>query len=132
MGGMEKPMTITQKKFYKNLLIKKLRELTSNIAEKRVTGIQEFEEPEADIYDVCSQSYSKEQIFLLCERDLVLLSQVEGALNKIEAGNYGLCEQCEAPINEKRMKAVPWVRYCIECQSKMEDEAAAWGISLNI
>jgi DnaK suppressor protein len=123
--GREKPMTRTQKRIYKNLLIKKLKELSSNIAEKRVTGLQEFEEPEADIYDVCSQSYSKEQIFLLCERDLRLLSQVEGALNKIETGNFGLCEQCESPINEKRLKAVPWVKYCIECQNKMEDEAAA-------
>jgi DnaK suppressor protein len=123
--GGEKPMTSAQKKIYKNLLLKKLRELTSNIAEKRVTGLLEFEEPEADIYDVCSQSYSKEQVYLLCERDLTLLSQVEGALNKIEAGDYGLCEQCEALINEKRLRAAPWVRYCIDCQGKMEDEAAA-------
>jgi len=118
-------MTLAQKKYYKNMLIKKLSELTSNIADKRVSGLQEFEESESDIYDVCSQSYSKEQIYLLCEKDLRLLSEVEQALNKIDSGSYGLCEECEDPINEKRLKVVPWVRFCIQCQSKLEDDAAA-------
>jgi len=116
-------MTSAQKKVYKNMLIKKLRELNSNLAGKRVMGLQEFDESEADVYDLCCQSYSKEQLFSLCERDLQLLNLVENALGKIEKGSYGLCEQCEEPINEKRLKAVPWVRFCIDCQTK--DEAAA-------
>lgn len=124
-SGKGEAMTATQKKLYKSLLLNKLKELNSQIAEKRETGLKEFEELEADIYDVCSQSYSKEQIYSLCERDLRLLEMVKKALIKVEGKNFGLCEECQQPINEKRLKAVPWVRYCLECQNKMEEEVAA-------
>ena len=118
-------MSSAQKKLYKRFLINKLNELTSQIAEKRETGLKEFEVLEADIYDVCSQSYSKEQIYSLCERDLRLLEMVKTALNKVDGKDFGLCEECQEPINEKRLNAVPWVKYCLECQSRVEEEVAA-------
>lgn len=118
-------MTATQRKTYKNILLNKLKELTSTISGKREAGLKDFEEVEADVYDVCAQAYSKEEYYSLCERDLQVLAMVKAALEKINTDAYGLCEECEKPINEKRLKALPWVKYCIRCQSRMEEGVAA-------
>jgi DnaK suppressor protein len=54
------------------------------------------------------------------ERTYRLLRQVDFALARIECGTYGLCARCESPIGEKRLKAVPWALYCIECQESVD------------
>src|ERR1044071_3979016 len=49
------------------------------------------------------------------------LRQVEEALDRMNAGDYGICLACEEPIAPKRLRALPWARYCVTCQ----DSAAA-------
>jgi len=46
------------------------------------------------------------------------LSEVEHALDKFEAGNYGTCENCGQPISPARLEAQPAARHCINCASK--------------
>jgi RNA polymerase-binding transcription factor DksA len=50
-------------------------------------------------------------------RDRVLLTSVEAALTRIHEGTFSQCLNCEQEINAKRLEAIPWVRYCITCQS---------------
>jgi len=49
-----------------------------------------------------------------------LLWQVEHALNKFSQGVYGLCEACGAPIDRARLKVLPYVVYCLDCQARAE------------
>jgi DnaK suppressor protein len=58
------------------------------------------------------------------ELDLVLSAQARGAvveidraLAKIDAGNYGVCEQCGQPIPQARLKALPYAALCVACKS---------------
>jgi len=44
------------------------------------------------------------------------------ALQKISEGGFGDCERCGEPISEKRLEALPFARYCIECQRAVEEE----------
>lgn len=44
------------------------------------------------------------------------LRLVEEALDRLDAGDYGICLACEEPIAEKRLRALPWARYCVTCQ----------------
>ncbi|HZN16046.1 MAG TPA: TraR/DksA C4-type zinc finger protein [Acidimicrobiales bacterium] len=46
------------------------------------------------------------------------LDEVVAALSKIEAGTYGLCENCGKPIAPARLEAKPAARFCIDCASK--------------
>lgn len=48
----------------------------------------------------------------------VSLYNVNRALKKIEEGNYGLCEKCNAPINPDRLKAFPSATSCMKCKEK--------------
>jgi DnaK suppressor protein len=44
------------------------------------------------------------------------LRLVEEALDRLDAGDYGICLACDEPIAEKRLQALPWARYCVACQ----------------
>jgi RNA polymerase-binding transcription factor DksA len=46
------------------------------------------------------------------------LEEIEHALEKFDAGTYGLCEVCGAPIAEARLEAMPAARTCIACKSQ--------------
>ena len=50
------------------------------------------------------------------DRDSQLLRKVRTALARIADGSYGVCLHCEEEINPKRLAAVPWTAYCIQCQ----------------
>jgi DnaK suppressor protein len=48
------------------------------------------------------------------------LTDVDGALRRIEAGGYGRCEECGREIDPARLEALPWARRCLPCQRKLE------------
>jgi RNA polymerase-binding transcription factor DksA len=48
------------------------------------------------------------------------LAAVQKALDRLEAGRYGICEICGKPIAEARLEAMPAARYCIEDQGRLE------------
>ena len=52
------------------------------------------------------------------ERDELHLSQIEGALKRIDAGSFGTCQSCGNPIALERLEALPWAADCIDCHSK--------------
>ena len=74
----------------------------------------------ADVADRAASSYNKEFLFHQSNNDRQLLQMVEGALARIREGTFGQCISCGEEINPKRLEAVPWTRFCIECQEKME------------
>ncbi|MBI2682035.1 MAG: TraR/DksA family transcriptional regulator [Acidobacteriales bacterium] len=73
-----------------------------------------------DIADRAANSYTKEFLFHQSNNERQLLQMVEGALARIREGSFGECIHCGNEINAKRLEAVPWTRYCIACQEKME------------
>lgn len=73
-----------------------------------------------DIADRAASSYTKEFLFSQSNNDRQLLQMVESALLRIREGVFGECVSCGNEINAKRLEAVPWTRYCIECQEKLE------------
>lgn len=59
--------------------------------------------------------------FVALERNSIEYTQlrlIEDALQRIDSGSYGNCLACEEPLPEKRLRAIPWARYCIPCQEE--------------
>ncbi len=83
-------------------------------------GKESGHEASEDIVDRANNAYQREFMFNLSGSERRLLRQVEGALERLELGDYGTCDHCRKPIGAKRLKAVPWARYCVECQEKEE------------
>ena len=52
------------------------------------------------------------------------LRLVDEALDRLDSGDYGLCLQCEEAIPAKRLRALPWARYCVPCQESASREGA--------
>ena len=74
-----------------------------------------------DAADLAVQSYQKELMFLQGTQGHAQLGQVRQALDRLEEGTFGECQQCGEKIGERRLEAVPWTSYCIACQEKIEN-----------
>jgi DnaK suppressor protein len=75
-----------------------------------------------DMADAASNSYNVDILMSISDNDLNLLKDIDNALDKIKAGTYGICEECEEKISEKRLEANPVARYCITCKRMMEEK----------
>jgi len=53
--------------------------------------------------------------------DYSQLLQIEEALERLERGGYGTCEGCQEPIPARRLDALPWARYCVDCQHRLDE-----------
>jgi DnaK suppressor protein len=51
-------------------------------------------------------------------------ADIEHALEKVEQGEFGACERCGQPIETGRLEALPFVRYCLECQEIVDRDGA--------
>lgn len=101
---------------------KKLEELKRE-AEARLKDKKNMDMPEAEVgdpIDVAGQSMDKEILFELSGNSHNTIGQIDAALRKIEKGIYGRCEICRQPIPKKRIKALPFARYCVHCQRSSE------------
>ena len=100
----------------------KLEALKSDAAAK-IQEKKDLDMPEAEVgdpIDQASQSLDKEILFEMTDNDHQMIEQIESALRRIEKGNYGICEACRCHIPTKRLKALPFARYCVNCQTTSE------------
>jgi DnaK suppressor protein len=78
----------------------------------------------ADEMDRLQQQVTREMAIRRLDNTAKLLKSVHAALDRIEDEMYGVCLRCEEPIAEKRLKAIPWASYCVNCQEAMDRERA--------
>jgi len=60
----------------------------------------------------------KEQSVMVNQK--ALLTLVENALQRLENGTYGLCQQCGEAIAPRRLEALPWAERCVRCEAQLE------------
>jgi RNA polymerase-binding protein DksA len=65
-------------------------------------------------------TFERERDLSLSENVKDILKRVNEALDRIESGNYGICEICGSPIPEERLQALPYANLCIACKQKEE------------
>ncbi|MGE0787483.1 MAG: TraR/DksA family transcriptional regulator [Sandaracinaceae bacterium] len=73
-----------------------------------------------DEVDLASTEYIQSFALRLRGRDRKFIDKIELALRKVEAGEFGLCEECEEPIGRKRLEARPETTLCIRCKEDQE------------
>jgi len=101
---------------------KKLEEMRSNLISKIKHGTSIPEEERTDIVDFSSFEKMRYVESISSSLDLNTLKLIERAIEKIDAGTYGICENCGEPISRERLEEVPYVIYCVDCQEKLELE----------
>jgi len=105
---------------YRRLLEEKKSSLSVELAKARDAEEETTEESTQDIADKAVSSYTREFLYSLSDGDRTTLLQIDEALDRIGEGTYGLCANCSAPMAEKRLMAVPWTPYCIDCKELSE------------
>jgi RNA polymerase-binding protein DksA len=84
---------------------------------------EETEEPtfqDNHLGDLATATFDREMASSLEENSTHVLGEIDGALERIEAGTYGICARCGNPIGEERLGALPWATLCIDCKRKQE------------
>ncbi|MGH9592788.1 MAG: TraR/DksA family transcriptional regulator [Bryobacteraceae bacterium] len=106
--------------YYRKKLQAKREDLQHNIARTEEEGRAADDDPTVDLADKAANSYTKEFLFGKTNVDRNLLQLIEEALKRIRTGTFGLCANCEEEMQQKRLDAVPWAKFCIACQEKQE------------
>jgi DnaK suppressor protein len=107
--------------FKKQLLSQKVL-LLGGISTK-MKGSPKTGDPEGgDVCDIASSDRERELTLRLSERGREKLKEIEEALERIEDGSFGTCEQCEAKIPKGRLKVLPFSTTCVACKSKQEKQ----------
>ena len=71
--------------------------------------------------DMASDAYDRDFSLNLATKEQRILYEIEEALRRLKEDTFGSCESCERPINKVRLRALPYARHCIKCQSKKEE-----------
>ena len=73
--------------------------------------------------DMADQASGNNEVHIqlkLKQTDAKILQAIEEALQRVEAGTYGLCRDCGQMIADARLDAIPWTRVCIACKEKQK------------
>ncbi|MBT2479059.1 TraR/DksA family transcriptional regulator [Streptomyces sp. ISL-94] len=73
-----------------------------------------------DQADTGTKNITRESELALAANASSMLEQSQRALERLEAGTYGLCENCGQPIGKARMQAFPRATLCVDCKQKQE------------
>ena len=110
---------------YRKMLERKAEEVRRSMSAQKAAQVVARLDIPSDEGDL-SQQHHEEWIFLNRNTiDMKLLREVSAALHRIEQESYGICLECEEPIAQKRLEAVPWARYCVVCQEAVSKRVAA-------
>ena len=74
----------------------------------------------SNIADDAVQSYDRQLMMGLGEKEFEKLRLVEEALGKLDEGQYGICLKCKELISEERLTVIPFASYCVDCLELIE------------
>lgn len=120
IGNLSRDMDKKKLDTFKKRLEERQQALRKMVSRTEEDGRIADQDSAQDIADRAANSYTKEFLFSQSNNDRQFLNMVETALQRIREGTFGECVNCGNEINPKRLEAVPWTRYCIECQEKKE------------
>ncbi len=107
-------------KKFRELLDLRKKEILDQAESTKEKGIAFDPDDLPDEVDLASSEADQSMNLRLRDRERVLLRKVEKAIEKIEKGEYGTCENCGEDIEVKRLEARPVADLCIRCKEEQE------------
>ena len=108
--------------FREKLLVMR-RELAGDVSTLREEGLALGTDGTQDMGDDAANTYARQMLLGMSERERGMLRENDQALDRIDDGSYGECEDCGEEIGEARLKAVPYATLCVECKADREGRA---------
>jgi len=94
----------------------------ANLAKTDVHDMKTIIDSAVDELDLSFLNQNKEIDCTLISNYNERLKHIENAIDRLSEGSYGACQKCGEPIPEKRLEALPFALYCIQCQKKKEEK----------
>ena len=94
--------------------------IVGEVQEKYKSPQDHLTEQVADIADDAVQSYERQLMMGLGEKEFEKLRLVEEAIEKLDEGQYGICLECEELISEERLTVIPFASHCVDCLELIE------------
>jgi len=113
-------MNKKEKDFFVRLLEKEKERVFKNISYAREVIEKGEKGVPTHIADYGTDEFEKDLEVGLSNSESKILEEINIALKKIQEGKYGICERCKKPISKERLKALPYARFCIKCQTERE------------
>lgn len=108
-------------------LKKEKAELLEKLEQLRALGQPSAERKEGSPFgkreEEADEASELEKRLVLVKRLEESLNEVEHALQKYEAGTYGLCDSCGQPIERARLEAIPQASLCLNCKAQQAKDA---------
>lgn len=95
-----------------------IEEARIEMEEARQTESSSERSPDPGNAEAGSMKFEYEKELSMQQNSIDLLRKVERALDRIDAGGYGICESCGVDIPVARLEALPYATYCVECAGK--------------
>jgi len=100
-----------------------LRDVMGETNVREVLQVETF----ADALDQITSAADRDFVVIRLDQKAKLARELRTALQKIEEGTYGVCEECEDPIAPRRLDALPFAKRCVPCQEKAESHTSQCG-----
>jgi DnaK suppressor protein len=113
-------MTDGELEHFRRILEEKRLALVKNAQASLEQDMQLDTNEMPDEVDLASSEYIQSFALRLRGRERNFLDKIETALRKIDAGEFGVCEDCGEPIGRKRLEARPETTLCIRCKEDQE------------
>ena len=121
------PLSKAEQQRFKAMLQEKRQQIVDNARATLAEGMTLDADDLPDEMDLASSEYLQSFTLRLRGREKFLLEKVERALEKIEEGSFGQCEECDEDIAVKRLEARPETNLCIRCKEEQERVERAFG-----
>lgn len=116
------PAPIDENEATRNMLLGMREKLIADISENLKPESLAIPADTGDLLDQAGDERDRELSLILTDRDKEKLLAINEALEKLEEGSYGICEECGEKIGRGRLKVMPLAKFCVNCQSKFEKE----------
>ena len=111
---MKQPVT-TARGNYREMLLSKRNEVLAGLGVKFDALARMGRVAEEDQAQITHDEFIS---LHLNSMDYETLRDVNEALDRLDSGEYGVCLNCDEPIPVKRLDALPWAKYCLQCQTQ--------------
>ncbi|OUR98577.1 hypothetical protein A9Q84_03960 [Halobacteriovorax marinus] len=107
---------------FKKILLKKRQEILNGGLLKSTEDLHISPDDLPDEADLAQSVINQQVTFNMRQREITKLRSIEEALERVEEGTYGHCEDCDDPIATKRLENQPWATMCITHAEEQERE----------
>jgi len=107
---------------FRDLLIDRRRRILSSVTSMEQEALKAADQDFSvdHMADHGSDNFDQDLTLGLVENELRELAEIDGALARIDEGTYGICLGTGSPIGTPRLEAIPWARYSVEFQRRVE------------